>query len=282
MAVLARTPAEVGLDPLQPEPYEVVARVVETADVVTLTLEPRGRQLADVEPGQFVMLWGFGVGEIPISVSGLGPNGAINLTVRNVGAVSASVVNCELGALLGVRGPFGTAWPVAEATGLDAVVVVGGLGLAPLRLAIDALVASASLTSSRVTLIIGSREPAQLLYPEHLQRWIDAGVNVVVTVDAADRTWTGAVGTATALIERLAEPHQIAFVCGPEIMMTTAARALIASGTPADHVYLSLERNMHCAIGHCGRCQLGPLILCRDGAVVRWSDVGDLMEVRQR
>lgn len=282
MAALAEFSAGALGEPMQPEPYAVIARVVDTADIVTLTLAPRGRLLPDALPGQFIMLWAFGVGEIPISISGVGTNGTIALTVRSIGSVSSAVVRTEVGALLGLRGPYGTAWPVAEAAGRDVIVVAGGLGLAPLRLAIDALAARGPLAPSRLSILIGSREPAQLFYAIDLQRWIAAGADLHVTVDAADRTWTGAVGTATALIERLAEPHDLALVCGPEIMMTTAARALLASGTPADQVHLSLERNMHCGIGHCGRCQLGPHLLCRDGAVVRWSDVDALLRVRER
>jgi NAD(P)H-flavin reductase len=282
MAVFAELPAGARVEPMQPEPYEVIARVVDTSDVVTLTLAPRGRLLADALPGQFMMLWAFGVGEIPISISGVGTNGSIALTVRSVGAVSAAVVGSELGARLGLRGPYGTSWPVTEAAGRDVIVVAGGLGLAPLRLAIDALAARGPLAPSRLTIVIGSREPSQLFYGIDVQRWTAAGAHVHVTVDAADRTWTGAVGTTTALVERLAEPHDLAFVCGPEIMMTTGARALLASGTPAHRLYLSLERNMHCGVGHCGRCQLGPRLLCRDGAVVRWSDVDALLGVRER
>jgi anaerobic sulfite reductase subunit B len=282
MVALVDLPVGTLVEPMQPEPYVVIARVVDTVDVVTLTLAPRGRLLADALPGQFVMLWAFGVGEIPISISGVGTNGTIALTVRSVGAVSKAVVRSEPGTLLGLRGPYGTAWPVADAAGRNAIVVAGGLGLAPLRLAIDALATRGPLAPSRLTVVIGSREPAQLFYGIDLQRWTAAGAHVNVTVDAADRAWTGAVGTATALIERLAEPHDLAFVCGPEIMVTTGARALIASGTLADRLFVSLERNMHCGIGHCGRCQLGPHLLCRDGAVVRWPDVAALLEVRGR
>lgn len=269
-------------EPMQPEPYEVIARVVDTADIVTLTLAPRGRLLPDALPGQFMMLWAFGVGEIPISISGVGTNGSVALTVRSVGAVSSAVVRSEVGALLGLRGPYGTAWPVADAAGRDVIVVAGGLGLAPLRLAIDALATRGPWAPSRLSVVIGARGPEQLFYAIDLRRWGAAGAHVYATVDAADRNWTGHVGTATALIERIAEPHDLALVCGPEIMMTTAARALISTGTPPDQLYLSLERNMHCGIGHCGRCQLGGRLLCRDGAVVRWPDVDALLAVRER
>lgn len=286
-----------AVEPMEPVPHRVVDRVVETADVVTITLapiDPVGGSLAPAGPGQFVMVWVFGVGEIPISVSATGASRAsgasgatavgadsttLSLTVRSVRAVSDAVVRAEPGDVVGLRGPFGTAWPVADAAGHDAIVVAGGLGLAPLRLAIDRLAAA---DPQRLTLVVGAREPAQLLYPADLERWSAAGVRVHTTVDAADRAWRGSVGTATALVERLATTHERAFVCGPELMMTSAARALVALGTRPEHVHVSLERNMHCGIGHCGRCQLGPHLLCRDGAVIRYDRVADLLEVRGR
>ncbi len=135
---------------------------------------------------------------------------------------------------------------------------------------------------ARVSVVVGSREPSQLLYPADVERWRSGGAAVHLTVDRADREWHGAVGTATAMLQRLGERYDLAFVCGPELMMTSGARAVIAAGVLPGNVWVSLERNMHCGIAHCGRCQLGPLVLCRDGAVVRWSDVAGLLEVRGR
>jgi anaerobic sulfite reductase subunit B len=282
------------VDPMAPVPHRLVGRVPEVPGTVTITLEPigdgagdgPGGRLAAAGPGQFFMIWVPGVGEIPISVSATGDDGRIGLTVRSVGAVSAAIVACEPGAVVGLRGPYGTEWPVAAAAGRDVVVVAGGLGLAPLRLAIDDL--SQQLPQpgpdapGAVHVVVGARDPSQILYGADLAHWSAGGTHVHTTVDAADRTWHGAVGTATALLERRGEHHDVAFVCGPELMMTSAARACIALGTRPDDVWVSLERNMHCGIGHCGRCQLGPLLLCRDGAVMRWSDVADLLEVRGR
>jgi len=246
---------------------------------VTLVLAPLDTALAHVEPGQFVMCWVFGVGEIPISVSRTDDDGTIGLTVRSVGAVSNAVVTARTGDVLGVRGPYGTAWPVMETRGGDVLVVAGGLGLAPLRLAVDRL---ADLAAARLTVVIGARDPSQLLFADDVRRWRALGVAVHETVDAADRRWTGSVGTATALMDRLGAHHGMVFVCGPELMMTSAAAMAIANGANPNRVWLSLERNMHCGIAHCGRCQLGPLLLCRDGAVVRWDRVSDELKVRGR
>ncbi len=266
-------------DPMTPVPHRVVGVVAETPDAVTLTLEPVAGALAAIRPGQFVMVWAFGVGEIPISVSGAAGGGRVALTVRAVGAVSDAIVASLPGDLLGLRGPYGTAWPIEEATGRDALVVAGGLGLAPLRTAIEAL---AGAGPTRLTVVMGAREPAQVLFADDLRRWQSLGVDVHVTVDTADRAWDGSVGTATELVARLGEHHDVVFVCGPELMMTSAARAAVLLGTDPRQVWVSLERNMHCGIAHCGRCQLGALLLCRDGAVVRWDRVTELLRERGR
>ena len=266
-------------DPMEPVPYRVREHLQETGDVASLTLEAVHGALPLPGPGQFMMIWAPGVGEIPISVSRVTSGGNLVLTVRSVGAVSAAVVALQPGDVAGLRGPFGTEWPVAAVAGRRVLVVAGGLGLAPLRIAVEQLVAAAP---QHLTLVMGARQPDQVLYPADLHRWAEAGAGVHLTVDAADRTWHGAVGTATAMVTRLGQAHDAAFVCGPEIMMTTAARAAIALGTPADAVWVSLERNMHCGIARCGRCQLGPYLLCRDGAVVPWADSMALLEVRGR
>ena len=266
-------------DPLTPLPYRVARTETETTDVVTLTLAPIADILEPARPGQFMMVWMFGVGEIPVSVSAVGADGELGLTVRAVGAVSNAIVAARPGDTIGVRGPYGTVWPIDEARGRDALVVAGGLGLAPLRTAIEELVA---IGTQRLTVVVGAREPDQVLYPEDLRRWRRLGADVHVTVDAAARRWDGAVGTATAAVARLGVRHDIAFVCGPELMMTSAARTATVQGTDPSKVWVSLERNMHCGIAQCGRCQLGPLLLCRDGAVVRWDRVTELLRERGR
>jgi anaerobic sulfite reductase subunit B len=281
MALIAE-PATLVAEPMEPLPYRVVTRSVEGPDVVTIGLAPAGdRSVATPRPGQFLMVWANGVGEIPISVSGIGIDGALELTVRRVGATSEAIVDARVGDVLGARGPYGTAWPLEEADGRDAVVVAGGLGVAPLRLAIEGLVARRR-DPHRLHVVIGARRPDQLLYADDYVRWREAGAQVVTTVDAADRDWAGAVGTATELLGRHDLRGDVAFVCGPELMMVWTARALLRTGMPAERIHVSLERNMHCGVAHCGRCQLGPLLLCRDGAVVRWDRVAGLMAVRGR
>ncbi|WP_239163646.1 FAD/NAD(P)-binding protein [Paractinoplanes rishiriensis] len=255
-------------------------RRAETADTVTLDLMPAGPPLRPFQPGQFAMLTAYGIGEVPISVSGEG-RGRLVHTVRSVGAVTAALHDCRRGDVVGVRGPFGTDWDVGSARGGDVVVVAGGIGLAPLRPVVEVLLARRS-EFGRVAVLAGARTPADLLYRDDLRRWA-AAVPVEVVVDRPDGGWKGRTGLVTTLIPEVGvDPAAtVAFVCGPEAMMPPVARALIARGVPATAVRVSLERTMRCGAGWCGHCQLGPLLLCRDGPVVRYADVESLLTVRE-
>jgi NAD(P)H-flavin reductase len=278
---LLAAPSAAHADPMAPVPHRVVARVVDAPKVVSLRVTPVGHALPPTRPGQFMMLWMFGIGEIPISVSNTSTDGSLDFTVQAVGATSTAITEAEVGDVVGLRGPFGTAWPIAEAAGRDMVVMAGGLGLAPLRMAIDRLLVEQPGPAS-LTVLIGARSPDSLLFPADLARWAAAGATVLTTVDSADRTWLGAVGMITTLLERRPLRADTAFVCGPEVMMAACTRALVNLGVADDRIFVSLERNMHCGIAHCGRCQLGPLLLCRDGAVVRWDHAAELVGVRGR
>jgi NAD(P)H-flavin reductase len=188
-----------------------------------------------------------------------------------------------VGAVLGVRGPFGNAWPVDEASGADVVVVAGGIGLAPLRGALHEILRRRGEYGD-VTLLYGSRTPADLLYRSELQRLRGRfDLHVDVTVDAAEAGWHGKVGVVPKLIggAQFDPAATVALVCGPEIMMHFAAGALLERGVAADRIYLSMERNMQCGLGHCGHCQLGPTLICRDGPVYRYEELAPLMAVRE-
>lgn len=264
---------------LAPRSFRVVDRVQETADTWTLTLDPAAGGPPTIAPGQFVMVYAFGVGEVPISVSRT-PAGDVGLalTVRNVGAVSAAICRSEPGEILGIRGPFGNTWPVAEWNG-DVVVVAGGIGLAPLRPVVHAALAR---EGSGVVVLYGARTPGDLLYTNEVDRW-RSHAHVDVTVDAAGGDWRGRVGVVPKLVGTapIRGDRSAAFVCGPEIMMGFAADALLARGIPAERIHVSLERHMDCGVGLCGHCQLGPTLICRDGPVYRWPDVEPLLEVRR-
>ncbi len=259
--------------------YRVRRRMVETADTVTLVLDPVGEPIVAPLPGQFTMMYAFGVGEIPISVSGHADGGIVH-TVRSVGAVSTAVAGTRAGDVLGIRGPFGTDWAVPPDG--DLVVVAGGIGLAPLRPVIRQAAAERS-RYGRVSVLVGARTPADLLYPAEYGTWRKAGLDVRVTVDRADAGWTGHVGVVTTVLDGLpADPAATtAFVCGPEVMMRFAARALVDRGVRPEAVRVSLERNMRCGIALCGHCQLGPLLVCRDGPVVGYDRAAPLLAVKE-
>ncbi|MFG1609719.1 FAD/NAD(P)-binding protein [Actinoplanes sp. NPDC049265] len=274
-------------EPVFPWPFRVVSRRDEAPDTVTLELVDESGRLAAFAPGQFAMLTAYGIGEVPISLSAVehSPGGRTHRvvhTVRAVGAVTRALCDAEPGAVAGVRGPFGTAWDLSAAEGRDAVIVAGGIGLAPVRPIVDALLRERS-RYGEIVLLAGARTPPELLYPGDLLRWADAGVQVAVTVDRPSADWTQHVGVVPALIPRarFVPSRATAFVCGPEIMMRFAAEALTGRGVPAAQVQISLERNMRCGTGWCGHCQLGPLLVCRDGPVVGYDRAEALLKVRE-
>lgn len=272
-------------DARTPVPTRILRRAQETDDVFTLDLDvssrPEGFAFA---PGQFNMLWLFGVGEVPISISGdpADPERLVH-TIRAVGPVTRALATLGKGDTVGLRGPYGSAWPLAACAGKDVVVVAGGLGLAPLRPAIEALAADAG-RGGRLFVLVGARTPAEMLFLKDLSRWRRGkGTTVHLTVDRADQEWRGSVGVVTALLDRVElEPSRtVALVCGPEIMMRFAARALQKKGLPETAIWLSLERNMKCGVGLCGHCQLGPHFLCKEGPVLPLDRLAWLIDRRE-
>jgi NAD(P)H-flavin reductase len=280
MATIAEPLPELGA--MTPRPFRVVRRSRETEDTWTIELEPVAGPPLAFAPGQFTMLYAFGIGEVPISVSGEA-GGPLIHTVRTVGAVSAAICASRPGTVLGVRGPFGNAWPVEAVAGSDLVIVAGGIGLAPLRPAVYHVLAHRE-SFGDVAVLYGSRTPADLLYTSQLERWRGRfDLQVDVTVDRAPEGWRGKVGVVPKLIggARFDPDATVAMVCGPEIMMRFAGEALLERGIAADRVFVSMERDMKCGLGHCGHCQLGPTLICRDGPVYRWDEILPLTEVRE-
>jgi len=183
-----------------------------------------------------------------------------------------------VGTVVGVRGPFGTDWGVeAIDQGADVVVVAGGIGLATLRGAVSHFVERRRAGGGRVFVLAGARSPDQVLFVDDLERWRRGGAHVELTVDIATPGWDGAVGVVTTLIPRADfEPAgAVALLCGPEIMMRFAARILVDNGIDPARIRVSIERNMQCGVGLCGHCQLGPLLVCRDGPVVPYGGLAD-------
>jgi NAD(P)H-flavin reductase len=276
------SPAE---GPMVPVPFRVIRRTRETAATWTLELSPEPADgPTGFAPGQFAMLYVFGKGEVPISVSGdLTRPGPLTLTIRTFGPVTAALCGMDAGATVGVRGPFGSSWPLRQAEGRDVLVVAGGIGLAPLRSAVYHLLANRERYRN-VVVLYGGRSPAELLYRAELERWRGRfDVQVEVTVDRAPAGWRGRVGVVPNLISRaeLDPGDAVALVCGPEVMMRFTAGALIDRGLAADRIFVSLERNMRCAIGLCGHCQLQHLFVCRDGPVFAIDTVEPLLRVRE-
>jgi NAD(P)H-flavin reductase len=278
-AALLAPAAPVGDDSMVPSAYQVRDRREETHDTVTLTLVPTADPLPGPEPGQFMMVWSPGVGEVPVSVAGCTVEPPeLTFTVRAVGAVSTALVAADPGAVLGLRGPFGRAWTVPPPE-QGVVVVAGGLGLAPLRMLVERLLGQER--PSPVELVVGARSPEEIVYEDLLAEWTGRG-RVSLTVDRPGRGWQGHVGLVTSALSRVElAPGTRAAVCGPEIMMRLVAGDLVAAGLRAEDVEVSLERSMACAVGHCGRCQIGPVLVCREGAVRPWRTAAALMEVRR-
>ncbi len=260
-----------------PIPYRIQSVRAEIQDTFTLRLEPvSGAPVMAFAPGQFNMLYVFGVGEVPISISGDPAKlDALLHTTRAVGTVTRAMGQLKRGGVLGVRGPFGTQWPLAEKAGQDVVIVAGGLGLAPLRPALYRLLAERA-KYRRVVLLYGARSPEEILFPAELERWRGKfDVDVQVTVDRATPSWRGHVGVVTTFISRAPfDPANVlALVCGPEVMMRFALMELNHRGVASNRTYISMERNMKCAVGFCGHCQFGPTFICRDGPVFRFDRI---------
>jgi NAD(P)H-flavin reductase len=261
-----------------PRMAEVKTRRRESHDTVSLDIEDPARSYA---PGQFNMLYAFGKGEVPISVSAV-KGGRVTHTIRSVGLVTDALTRLRSGSSIGVRGPFGQGWPVSELRGKDVIVVAGGLGLAPLRPAVHALLANRG-DYGRLVLLYGARTPVDLFFTRELERWRGRfDFEAMVTVDAAAPGWRGEVGVVTKLLRRVSlDPDRAAaLVCGPEVMMRFAATGLLDAGVHDSGIWLSMERNMQCGAGVCGHCQLGPFLLCRDGPVLPLSRLASLLKVK--
>jgi NAD(P)H-flavin reductase len=268
-----------------PNLYRVRQAHQETHDTFTLELEPtNGAKPFSFEAGQFNMLYVFGTGEVPISISS-DPTGHKHLrhTTREVGTVTKAMRKLKKGDIIGVRGPFGSHWPVDESVGKDLVIVAGGIGLAPLRPALYHLLSERE-KDGKIVLLYGTRSPNDILYINELKQWrAQFDLEIYATVDRAIGAWRGNVGVVTTLIPRAPfDPHQtVALVCGPEVMMRYTVQELLKRGVDRDRIYLSMERNMKCATGFCGHCQYGPTFICKDGPVFRYDRIEELFGKRE-
>lgn len=268
-----------------PQPWSVHRLWWETEDTFSFELRPEnGSGAFDFAPGQFNMLYVFGAGEVPISISGdPGNSGRLVHTVRSVGAVTRGICSLKRGMQLGVRGPFGSHWPVENTSGKDLLIIAGGIGLAPLRPALYSALAGPE-SFGRVCLLYGTRTPEDVLYRKELEQWQErADLQTLVTVDRASQDWSGNVGVVTTLIAKAQfDPaNAVAMVCGPEIMMRFTIRELQKRGMTDDSIYISMERNMKCAVGFCGHCQFGPTFICKNGPVFRYGSIQHFLAIRE-
>jgi NAD(P)H-flavin reductase len=268
-----------GAEEMLPKPYVIHQVKRETADTFTMELEPVDRPCAvSFAAGQFNMLYVFGVGEVPISISGdSSKTETLVHTTRAVGTVTNALGELKRGDVIGVRGAYGRGWPVENAKGNDVVLVAGGIGLAPLRpVMYDVL--SQREKFGKVVLLYGTRTPADILFRKELEAWRGRfDLEVMTTVDRGNPEWRGNVGVVTTLMPKITFDltSTVAMICGPEVMMRFTVAALQKRGVPDDRIYLSMERNMKCAIGFCGHCQYGASFICKDGPVFSYAQIKD-------
>jgi NAD(P)H-flavin reductase len=272
-------------DPWIPFIYRVIEAEYENPNITTLVLEPEGHDaIEDLRPGQFSMLYAFGVGEIPISVSSiLRKSPQITHTIQNVGEVSKTICHAKEGDIFGVRGPFGPPWPTEMAKGKDIIIMAGGLGIAPLRPLIEQILQERG-EYNHVNVLYGTRNTKTILFYTDIISWqADRHVNFQITVDYAYQNWRGHVGVVTSLVDKAQyDPkNTVAFVCGPEVMMRFSVQALREKGIPEDSIYLSMERNMKCGFGHCGHCQYGRYFVCKDGPVFQYPDIKRYLKIKE-
>ncbi len=257
-----------------------MTRVIDIEELTSLeklfTIKSPNGELGH-EPGQFVMVSVLGVGEAPISISSSPSrsNGHFELCVRQVGNVTNALHAMQPGAKVGIRGPFGTGFPIEKMRGKDLLFAPGGLGLAPLRSLINQVVDERS-SFGRVIILYGTKGPSDLLFRDELDEWVARDdIECLITVDRGDETWDGHVGVITTLFPEITinPRNTIAITCGPPIMYRFVLMELLGKGIPESQIYLSLERRMKCGVGKCGHCQIESLYCCQDGPVFNYAKI---------
>ncbi|MBS0265351.1 MAG: FAD/NAD(P)-binding protein [Planctomycetes bacterium] len=283
--MLTATSATPAANPWLARTVRIAGITPEIPDVYTYDLEFVDSTLNSTyqfRPGQFNMLYLPGVGESAISISAHPRSrGRWAHTIRTAGNVTQALAKMNPGDTLGLRGPFGSCWPVADYRGWDVVFVAGGIGLPPLRPAIYQILEQRS-DYGQVSLVYGAKSPDTLMYPSEYDAWKSAGMQIETTVDRAPLDWKGHVGTVTVVLDRLklARPSQtVLLTCGPDVMMHFTAKSALKLGLKPEQIWLSSERNMQCAVGFCGHCQLGPAFVCKDGPVFRYDRLAPYFRV---
>jgi NAD(P)H-flavin reductase len=264
--------------PMTPMWAKLVDVVNEAPGVSTYWLkfnDPAVQKSFCFKPGQFNLLSVPGYGEAAISISSdMSDQEKIGHTIRLAGNVTNAISRLKVSDMVGVRGPFGSAWPIIESKGKDIYMAAGGIGLPPLRPVIYHIMKNRA-DYGKVVVLYGARTPQDLQFPEEYQAWRAADIEVLVTVDRADNRWEGRVGVVPLLFYHLRmDPHNsVAFTCGPEIMMRFVVYEALARRLPEENIFVSFERNMKCGFGSCGHCQLGPYFVCKDGPVFSYKQL---------
>ncbi len=273
-------------NPYLPLSARVLERIQESPTLFTLRLEltdPKAQAAYAFAPGQFNMLYLHGVGEVAISIVSDPTEGqVIDHTIRAVGRVTHGLAKLRAGDHLGLRGPFGRGWPMGQAQGRDLVIVTGGLGCAPVVSAIEYVLRRRD-DHGRVNIVQGVKHADDFIWRDRYDRWAaHPRTKVLIAADVGTPLWPWHVGLVTELFDQLAfDPkHATIMMCGPEGMMRAVARDMLAMDVPDRDIWLSMERNMHCATGHCGHCQLGPRFVCKDGPVFSYDEIAELLQVK--
>jgi NAD(P)H-flavin reductase len=265
-----------------PRIFRILSNVPETEDIFTLILAAKDRRPFSFLPGQFNMLYLYGIGEVAISISSdpAKPHELVH-TIRAVGAVTNGMQKLNKNDEIAVRGPFGTCWPLSRQNS-DLLIIAGGTGLCPLRSALYYLALHRS-SYGKITVLHGTRTPRDIMYQHDISLWRKAGIETAITVDKADSAWKGPTGVVTPLIaQHVQNPSRtIVMICGPEIMIRFAVQELAKAGVQENQVYLSMERNMQCGVGICGHCQMGPYFICKDGPVFQYSQLKPWLAIKE-
>jgi sulfhydrogenase subunit gamma (sulfur reductase) len=266
------------MNPFALAPARIVEKHVEARQIFTFRLcfeDDEQQRTYRFRPGQFNMVYAFGAGEVPISIVSDPTEEYLDHTIRVVGGVTRALDHLKKGDTVGIRGPYGSAWPVEEAEGKDVIILTGGLGCAPVTSVIHYIFKRRS-SFGALKILHGIKTPKDLLYRERFREWEKhPDTEVYLTVDHPDRKWKYNIGVVTNLFRevRIDPEKSIVMMCGPEVMMRHAIRDLLAQGVTEDRIYVSLERNMKCAVGFCGHCQFGPNFVCKDGPVFRYDRI---------
>jgi NAD(P)H-flavin reductase len=274
------------INPYQPDEAIILERIQEAPNLFTLRLKLTDQKLQEAyefEPGQFNMLYLYGVGEIAISiVSDPVDSYIIDHTIRVVGRVTRGMAKLETGDRIGLRGPYGCGWPVRESKQKDIVVVTGGLGCAPVVSVIN-YIEQRREEFGRLNIVQGVKHTADFIWKDRYDRWRELpDTKVLLAADVGEALWPWHIGPVTALFDQLEfNPGKASvMMCGPEGMMRVVCDHMLDNNVSASQLFLSMERNMQCAVGHCGHCQYGSRFICKDGPVFSYDKVRDLFETK--